>query len=162
MHCLQKMSSRQWFSALVNSVFLAIRLTQSETRLLPKRCPFLGEKRGSGSSTRPSCKVLAWLLLPKRVFKCQFSYVWKSFCELGLSQLLCISWLLAWNVVCQKRDSAVWHAYGAGILACASRGHLVFIQSNLWLCSLRRTPQITWFTVMGCLPLLLSDKISAS
>jgi len=47
----------------------------------------------------PSGEVLAFLLLPKRVFKCQFLYVWKSFCEVGLSQLLCMDWLLVWNVV---------------------------------------------------------------
>jgi len=29
-----------------------------------------GGKRSSGSSACPSGKVLAWLLLPKRVFKC--------------------------------------------------------------------------------------------
>ena len=81
-------------------MFPGIRLTKSEARLLPKRRPFLrGAKRGSGLSTRPSGEVLAWLLLPKRVFKCQFLYVWKSFCEVRLSQLLCIDWLLAWNVV---------------------------------------------------------------
>jgi len=66
----------------------------------------------------------------------------------------------------QKRDSAVWHAFGAGILVCASGGHLCFVQrnlwSNLWLRSLRGTPQITGFTVMGYPPLLLSDKISTS
>ena len=56
-------------------------------------------KRRSGFSICPSGKVLAWLLLPKRVFKCQFSYIWKSFGEVGLSQLLCVDWLLAWNVV---------------------------------------------------------------
>jgi len=64
-----------------------------------KGVPSWGGKRGSGPSTCPSGEVLAWLLLPKRVFKCQFLYVWKYFCEVGLSQLLCIDWLLAWNVV---------------------------------------------------------------
>jgi len=49
--------------------------------------------------TRPSGEVLTWLLLPKRVFKRQFLYVWKSFCKVGLCQSLCIDWLLAWNVV---------------------------------------------------------------
>jgi len=49
-------------------------------------------------------------------------------------------------------------AFGAGILVCASGGHLGFIQSNLWLHSLHGTPQITGFTVMGYPPLLLSDK----
>ena len=37
-------------------------------------------------------------------------------------------------------------------------GHVFFIWSNLWLRSLHRIPEITWFTVMGCPPLLLSDK----
>jgi len=64
-----------------------------------KGVPSWGGKRGSGPSTCPSGEVLAWLLLPKRVFKCQFLNVWKSFCELELSQLLCIDWLLAWNVM---------------------------------------------------------------
>ena len=58
-----------------------------------------GRKRGSGPSTRPSGEVPAWLLLPKRVLKCQFLYVQKSFCEVGLSQLLCAHWLLARNIV---------------------------------------------------------------
>ena len=58
-----------------------------------------------------------------------------------------------------KRDSAVWHV---GILVCAQEGHLFFIQSNIWLHSLRRSPQITGFTVMGYPPLLLSDKINTS
>ena len=118
-------------------------------------------KRGSGPSTHPSGEVLAWLLLLKRVFKCQFLYVWKSFCEVGLSQLLCVDWLLgSWRGMscCHKQDSAVRLAYGAGILLCAQEGHLCFICSNLWLCSLHRAPQITWFTVMGYPPPLLSDK----
>jgi len=68
--------------------------------ILTKKASLLGGgKRGSGLSTRPSGEVLSWLLLPKRVFKCQFLYVWKSFCEVGLSQSLCIDWLLAWNVL---------------------------------------------------------------
>ena len=62
----------------------------------------------------------------------------------------------------QKRDSAVWHAFGARILVCVFGGHLCFIQSNLWLRSLQGAPQITEFTVMGYSPLLLSDKISSS
>jgi len=154
------------FSALVNNVFPGIRLTKSEGRLLPKRWPFLGEKRGSGPLTHPVGEVLAWLLLPKRVFKCQFSSVWKSFCEVGLSQLLCIDWLLAWNVVSSEAGLSSVTCLGAGILVCVFEGHLCFIQSNLWsnlwLRSLCGVPQITEFTVMGYPPLLLSDKISTS
>ena len=66
----------------------------------------------------------------------------------------------------QKRDSAVWHTFGAGILVCAFGGQLCFIQSNLWsnlwLRSLCDSPQITEFTVMGYPPLLLSGKVSTS
>jgi len=69
-------------------VFPGIPLTKSEGQLLPKRHPFLGGgKRGSGLSSRPAGKVLAWLLLPKRVFKCQLFYVLKSFGEVELSEL---------------------------------------------------------------------------
>jgi len=63
---------------------------------------------------------------------------------------------------CQKRDAAIWQVFGADILVCASRGHLFFIRSNLWLRGLRGTPQITWFPVMGCPPLLLSEQMSTS
>jgi len=45
-------------------------------------------KRGSGSSARPSGKVLTWLLLPKRVFKCQFLYVWKIFLWGGTKSII--------------------------------------------------------------------------
>ena len=58
------------------------------------------------------------------------------------------------------------HSFGAGILVCVFGDHLCFVQSNLWsnlwLRSLRGAPQITEFTVMGCPPLLWSDKISSS
>ena len=131
-----------------------------------KGVPSWGGKRGSGPSTRPSGEVLAWLLLPKRVFKCQFLYVWKSFCEVGLSQLLCIDWLLAWNVVSSEAGLSSVTRLQSGHLGMCIRGPLCFIQSNLWsnlwLRSLRGTPQITGFTVMGYPPLLFSDKISTS
>jgi len=42
-----------------------------------------------------------------------------------------------------KWDSAVGHAYGAGILVGAQEGHLFFIRSNLGLHSLCCAPQIT-------------------
>ena len=45
-------------------------------------------KRGSGSSTHPSGKVLAWLLLPKRVVKCQFLCVWKIFLWGGTKSII--------------------------------------------------------------------------
>jgi len=40
----------------------------------------------------------------------------KLFCELGLSQLLCIDWLLAWNVMSSE--------VGLGSLTCLWSGHL--------------------------------------
>ena len=130
-----------------------------------KGVPSWGEKRGSGPSTHPSGEVLAWLLLLKRVFKCQFLYVWKSFCKVGRSQLFISigSWHGIWcRQKHEKWDSAVCHAFGAGISVCASGGHLCFIWSNLWsnlwLRSLRSAPQITWFTVVVYPPFLLSDR----
>jgi len=80
----------------------------------------------------------------------------------GLSQLLCIDWLLAWNFVSSEAGLSTVTAYGAGILVCASAGHLCFIQSNLWLHHLRGAPQITGVTGMGYPPLLLSGKINTS
>jgi len=78
-----------------------------------KGVPSWGGKRGSGSSTHLLGRVLAWLLLQREFFKCQILYLWKSFCEVGLSQLLCVDWLLAWNVVSSQ----------AG-LSSLTRGHL--------------------------------------
>jgi len=98
-------------------VFPGIRLTKSEARLLPKRHPFSGGegKEVQAPLTHLSGKVLAWLLLPKRVFKCQFLYVWKSFGEVGLSQLLCVHWLLAWNDVSSQTGlsslTQLWSGY---------------------------------------------------
>jgi len=81
---------------------------------------------------------------------------------MGRSQLLCVDWLLAWNVVSlEVRLSSSTH-FQSGHLGMCSGGHLFFIWSNFWLCSLHQVPEITWFTVMGYPPVLLSDKISAS
>ena len=52
-----------------------------------KGVPSWGGKRGSGLLTRPSGEVLAWLLLPKRVFKCQILYVWKIFLRGGTKSI---------------------------------------------------------------------------
>ena len=86
-----------------------------------KGVPAWGGKRHSGPSTRPSGKVLPWLLLPKRLLKCQVLYVWKSFCEVGLSQLLCVDCLLAWNVVSSQVGLLDDRA---DILVCAQEGQM--------------------------------------
>jgi len=80
----------------------------------------------------------------------------------GLSQLLCVSWLLAQNVVSLEAGLSSLTRLWSGHLVMHFRGHLFFIQSNLWLRGLRCAPQITGFTVTGYPPLLLSDKISTS
>jgi len=103
-------------------VFPGICLTKSEARLLPKRHPFLGGEERFSLSTCPSGEVLTWLLLPKRVFKCQFVYVWKSFCKVGLSQLLCIDWLLVWNVVSSEAGLSSVTRLRSGHLGMCIRG----------------------------------------
>ena len=143
-----------------------IRLTKSEARLLPKRCLFLGGERGSGPSTRPSGEVLAWLLLPKRVFKCQYLYVWKIFLRGGTKSIIVYRLALGMECHVLRSGTRQCDAFGAGILVCVLGGQLFFVQSNpssnLWLRSLHDAQQITGFTVMGYAPLLLSDKISTS
>ena len=133
-----------------------------------KACiPSWGGNRGSGPSTHPSGEVLACLLLPKRVFKCQFLYVWKFFCEVGLSQLWCID--LALGVECRvvrsgtqqcdtPSERASWYVYSGAICALSKA-----ISEAISGCAASAgAPQITEFTVMGYPPLLLSDKISSS
>jgi len=94
-----------------------------------------GGKRGLGPLTSPSGKVLVWLLLPKIVFKCQFLYVWKSFGKVRLSQLLCVDWLLAWNVTLSQ--------VGLGLTEQASWYVLREAKclSNLWLHGLWSRPR---------------------
>jgi len=133
-------------------VFPGIRLTQSEARLSPKRRPFLGGKRGSGPLTRPSGDVLTWLLLPKRVSKCQFWYVWKSLGEVGLSQWFRVDWPLAWRVVSSQAglgptERASWYVL---------RGARCSSKPWLWVLL-----EITWFTVLGYPLFPLSGKRSA-
>jgi len=53
-----------------------------------KGVPSSGGKRGSGPSSHLSGKVLAWLLLPKRVFNCQFLCVWKIFLQGGTQPII--------------------------------------------------------------------------
>jgi len=69
-------------------VFLGIHLTKSETRLVPKRCPFFERKRGSGSATHPSGKVLTCLLLPKRDFQVPIFIHLKIFLRGGTKSIL--------------------------------------------------------------------------
>ena len=69
-------------------MFPGILLTKSEARLLPKGVPSWGRKRGSGPSTCLSGKVLAWILLPKRVFKCQFFIYLKMFLPSGTKSII--------------------------------------------------------------------------
>jgi len=147
-------------------VFPGVGLTKSEARLLPKRRPFLGGKRGSGPLTRPSGEILTWLLLPKRVFKRQFLYVWKSFCEVGLSQLLCIDWLLAWNVVSSEAGLSRVTRLRSGHLGKYIRGPSVLYPKQSLKQSLAmqppQCPTDAGFTMMGYPPLLLPDSISTS
>jgi len=75
----------------------------------------------------------------------------KSFCEVGLNQLLC-DWLLEWNIVSSEARLSSVHPGGPSVL---------YLKQSL-AGSLPGAPQITWFTVMGCSPLLMSDKISTS
>ena len=127
---------------------------------LTKNASLLGREERFRPSTCLLGRVLTLFLLPKRVFKCQSLYVWKSLCEVGLSQFLCIDWLLAWNVVSPEAGlSSLTHLWSRH-LGMRFRGRLFFVQSNLWLPGLHCSPQITWFTMVGYRPLPLSDKHS--
>ena len=75
---------------------------------------------------------------------------------MGLSHLLCVHWLLAWNVVSQTglgsytpSEWASWYALPGAICL-----------SNFCLCGLLHLLEITQFTMMGCPPFLLSYKRS--
>jgi len=65
----------------------------------------------------------------------------------GLSQLLCVDWILAWNVVLSEVGLSSLTCLQSRHLGMCSGGHLFFIWSNLWRLGLHCAPQITWFTV---------------
>ena len=69
---------------------------------------------------------------------------------------------LALGMECRVVRSRTWqfNTPSEQVSSYVLRGQMFFIRSNLWLRSLRCTPQIPWFTVMGYPPLLLSDKRS--
>jgi len=65
----------------------------------------------------------------------------------GLSQLLCVDWLLAWSVVSSEVGLSSSTCLRSRHFGKCSAGHLFFIRSNLWLCGLYHIPEITKFTV---------------
>ena len=144
-------------------MFPGIRLTKSGARLLPKRCPFLGgEKRFR--HVDPSVRWSYCLAPPpKESFQVPVFICFNIFLRGGSKSI--IVYRLARGMECivvrsgtQQFDLPVerasWYALPGG--------HLLFIRSNFWLRSLRSAPQITWFTVKGYPPWVLSDKISTS
>ena len=75
---------------------------------------------------------------------------WIMMCRLALGMECCVitSWTQQFDT---HMERASWHMLkGAKCL------------SSLWLCSLCQGREITWFTMVGYRPFLLSDKISTS
>jgi len=156
MHCLQKLSSKQWFSALVNNVFPGIRLTKSEARLLPKWCPFLGGKRGSGLSIHQSGNVIAWLLLPKRVFKGHFFILSKTFRQGGTKSIIVCRLALGMECRVVRSGTRQCDTPSEQTSWCVLKAAKCLLsEANLWLRSLYHFSEITCFTMMGYPPLLL-------
>jgi len=98
----------------------------------------------------------------QREFSSANFYVWKSFCEVGLSQLLCIDWLLVWNVVSSEAGLSSLTRLWSRHLGMCIRGPSVLYPKQSLKQSLAaqrlRAPHITGFIVMDYPPLLLSDK----
>jgi len=58
----------------------------------------------------------------------------------GLSQLLCVDWFLAWYVVSSEVGlNSLSHPWGGELSAYG--GPSVFIWSNIWLCALLSYPR---------------------
>ena len=113
-------------------MFPGIRLIVRGATLTKKASLLGGRRRGSGPLTRLSGKVLTWLLLPIKSFSSADFNVWKSFGEVGLSQLLCVDWLLAWNVMSSEAGlSSLTHQWSGHLGVCFWGPSVLYLKQPL-------------------------------
>jgi len=143
MHYIQKLSSRWQFSALVNNVFLGICPTKLEARLLTKRHPFLGMKRGSGPLTHLSGSFG----FSEKGFQVPVLVLLRS---LGRWDWVSYYVLIgSWHgmLCCQKQDSAVLHVLRTGSLV-GLRGALCFLSEATSGCvAPQGSLSLQWWTI---------------
>jgi len=132
-------------------VFPGIRLTVRGATLTKKISLLAGGgKRSSGPSSRPTGKVFASLLLPREFSSANFICL-KIFWQGGTSQLLCVSWLFAWNVVSSEA--------GPGSSTCLQSGHFGMCSGGPSVLYLKQ-PLVVWPPPCPTDHLVYSDGLS--
>ena len=136
---------------------------KSEARLFAKRRPFLGGREVQ--THRPVHQE--WFLFgssSRRGFSSGSFYTsdisLAVLDEVGLSQLSCDDWLLAWCLVLSEAGLGDLTRLWGGELSTCLRGLLYLNWSSIWLCSLLCILGATQLIVVGHHLLLLSDKTS--